>query len=115
MELAININNLTEDVANAVYQLKVTGVNLVICVLQANLVELVFQSAARYQLLDFSVVWMTLQLDGTMTHVHGKRLPWQWVDLRHQKASSIATSVSVESNFELMSTMISKGLSKDAM
>ena len=115
IELTVNINNLTKDVSNAVYHLKVTGVNLVICVLEANLVELVFQAAARYQLLDFSVVWMTFQLDGAMMHVHGKRLPWQWVDLRHQEPSQMATSNSVEDNFGFMRSMISKGISKNVM
>ena len=123
IELVVSLDNLTNDVANAVYQIKVTGVNLVVCLLPSHLTELVFRAGERYQLLDYSIVWMTLQLDGSVNHVQGKLLPWQWIDLRfatnqqQEQNSGLAsiTTVSLERNFELIKKMILEGFSIDTM
>ena len=106
------MDNLSKDVTSTVYQIKVTAVDMVICILEPHLTELIFVAGSHYQLLDYSVVWMTLQMDGFVSHMDVKQLPWQWIDLRlalPQAHLDGTRSTLMDKNIDLIINQVSEG------
>ncbi|XP_066917623.1 glutamate receptor ionotropic, NMDA 3A-like [Clytia hemisphaerica] len=92
-EAVVNLDSLTQDISKLVYQIKVSGVDLVISLLEPSLTEMVLEAASRYELLDYSLIWITLSLHQHIAHVQTKQLPWQWIDFRLEEANMETESI----------------------
>ena len=106
-EAIVHLDTLTQDISKLVYQIKVSGVDLVISLLEPSLTEMVLEAASRYELLDYSLIWITLSLHQHIAHVQTKQLPWQWIDFRLEEPKMDAESTKLnveETKFLLQNT-----------
>ena len=106
-DLVIRLDHLTEDITEIIYHIKVTGVDFIICLVDSMTVEVLFEMAANYELLDYSTIWLTIEQHNRLSHLKIKRLPWQWIDLRLSR-----NDLKWKSVFETMNAVASGNLTR---
>ena len=57
------------------------NINFIINILEPDIVDLLFESATRYSLTGYSIVWLTIRHGHFDSNFDMYNVPWQWLNL----------------------------------